>query len=450
MTNSRLSVGVVGGGLLGMALSLRLAESGLDVTLMETSENTGGVAASCAMGDYRWDRFYHVILLSDSHLLSLLDELGLKDRLSWGVTKTGYCADGKLYSISNLVEYLLFPPLNILDKFRLGWTIFYGSKIKNWRRLERITAVDWLKRHSGRATFDKMWLPLLKSKLGADYGLASASFIWAHISRLYAARRTGLKKEMFGYVDGGYQTIIDALQRSLDDRGVTTLAGTRVHKVKDEGPRVTIETGRGESRHFDKVVLTVPCTRILELCPQLSVQETARLKSVVHQDLLCAALILKKPLSDFYITNIAEGSIPFTGIIEMTALVDRANFGGHSLVYLPRYLTKGDPLFQKDDEAVKDIFLSSLRIMYPDLGSDDLVASCISRIVDFPVIPTLDYYEKSFPPSATSMRNVFIANSAQIPNGTNNVNEIVALANGKALEFVGEFKHSPEFDKAAR
>ena len=45
--------------------------------------------------------------------------------------------------------------------------------------------------------------PLLRAKLGDAYQAASAAFIWATIQRLYAARRSGLKKEMFGYVPGG-------------------------------------------------------------------------------------------------------------------------------------------------------------------------------------------------------------------------------------------------------
>ena len=228
----------------------------MSVTLIEGSGEVGGAAGSCVIGDYRWDRFYHVILLSDTHLLSLLKELGLEDRLNWGVTKTGYYAGGKLYSVSNIIEYLTFPPLNIIDKLRLGWTVFYGSRIKNWRRLEKITSVDWLKRHSGRGTFEKFWLPLLQSKLGGDFDKASAAFIWATISRLYAARRTGLKKEMFGYVGGGYQTIIAALERSLDGVGVEALTGTRVRKVTDDSAGVALEFANGGSRHFDRVVLT--------------------------------------------------------------------------------------------------------------------------------------------------------------------------------------------------
>jgi len=42
--------------------------------------------------------------------------------------------------------------------------------------------------------------PASPRQLGANYTKASAAFIWATIARMYAARRSGLKKEMFGYV----------------------------------------------------------------------------------------------------------------------------------------------------------------------------------------------------------------------------------------------------------
>ena len=434
MADPERSVGVVGGGLLGMVLSLRLAQAGLRVTLIEGAAETGGAAGSCALGDHVWDRFYHVILLSDSHLRALLRELGLEDRLAWGVTRTGYYTAGKLHSVSNVVEYLTFPALSPVDKLRLGWTVFYGSRIGSWRRLEKLTSVAWLKRHSGRSAFEKFWRPLLESKLGSDHVKASAAFIWATIARLYAARKTGLKKEMFGYVEGGYRTVLQALDRALRDSGAEVLTGTPARKITSSGAGVDVELAPGVARRFDRVVLTVPSTRILEICPQLSEEERTRLGSIVHQDLLCAAFLLRKPLAGFYVTNLAARELPFTGIIEMTALVDRANFGGLALVYLPRYLAKGDPFFLKSDGEIAGLFMAALRTVHPGLRDDDLAASCVSRLVDFPVVPTLDYSERSLPPTATSLGNVFVVNSAQIPGGTNNVNEIVGLADRKARE----------------
>ena len=105
----------------------------------------------------------------------LLDELGLTDRLRWNVTRTGFYTDGRLYSLSNAVEFLRFPPLSLIDKARLALTILHASRLKDWQRLEQIPVTTWLERWSGARTFQRIWLPLLKSKLGENYRLASAA-----------------------------------------------------------------------------------------------------------------------------------------------------------------------------------------------------------------------------------------------------------------------------------
>src|SRR5580693_5352687 len=64
-------VAIVGGGMLGAALALRLRRQGHRVTLIEAAPRLGGLASSQAVGGVVWDRFYHVILLSDQHLRDL-------------------------------------------------------------------------------------------------------------------------------------------------------------------------------------------------------------------------------------------------------------------------------------------------------------------------------------------------------------------------------------------
>src|SRR5215472_14472864 len=211
---------VIGGGMLGLRLAQRLRRQGKEVTLFEAADRLGGLASAWELGGVVWDRHYHVILLSDTHLRGLLDELGLADDLVWQETRTGFYTHGKLYSMSNTLEFLRFPPLGLIDKLRLGFTIFYASKIRNWQKLETIAVTDWLTRWSGRHTFEKIWLPLLRAKLGDNYQHASAAFIWAIIARMYAARRTGLKKEMFGYVQGGYARVLERFAEVLRRDGV--------------------------------------------------------------------------------------------------------------------------------------------------------------------------------------------------------------------------------------
>ena len=191
MNASQQNWAIIGGGMLGMTLAYRLAQQGQQVTLFEGEAELGGLASAWQIDDVTWDRHYHVTLLSDLTLRSLLRELHLEQDMEWVETKTGVYAGGKLYSVSNAIEFLQFPPLRLIDKLRLGFTILYGARIKNWKRLETIPVTTWLKRWSGDRTFQKFWLPLLRAKLGENYKIASASFIWSTIARLYAARRTG-------------------------------------------------------------------------------------------------------------------------------------------------------------------------------------------------------------------------------------------------------------------
>ncbi len=432
-------VGIVGGGMLGMTLAWRLRGAGHEVTIIEGAQTTGGLAAPETVGGFTWDRFYHVILLSDLNLRGLLAELDLDDRLRWGTTRTGFYTDGQLYSLSTSLEFLRFPPLSLLDKFRLALTILRASRIRDGRPLEQIPVATWLTRWSGRRTFERIWLPLLKSKLGENYRHASAAFIWAIIARMYAARRSGLKQELFGYVEGGYDIVLRRFRERLAAAGVRFACGQPAVRVGTDAPVVTggpqevaVELADGARLLFDDVVLTVPCGRAARLCPGLHPAERARLEEVTYQGIACLALILKRPLAGYYVTNITEAWVPFTAVIEMTALVDPAHFGGHSLVYLPRYLTQDDPLWQQSDASIQERFVAALERMYPGFQRADIVAATLSRVREVLAVSTLDYTARCLPPVETSVPGVWLVNSAQIANGTLNVNETVGLADQAA------------------
>ncbi len=425
-------IGIVGGGVLGLTLALRLRQAGHRVTLIESAPAPGGLASPQELGGYTWDRFYHVILLSDRHLRALLEELGLGDRIRWKITRTAVYAGGKLHSISSALDFLRFPPLRLLDKARLAATILHASRIRDARPLERIPVADWLRRLSGQRTFERLWLPLLRSKLGDNYRQTSAAFIWAYIVRLYAARRSGLKREMFGYVEGGYAPVLRRFHEHLAALGVRFRLGEAARAVEAAAGGATVTLEGGSRFRFEAVVLTAPCGRILELCPQLAPAERERLGRVVYQGIICPSLLLRKPLAGYYLTNITVPGIPFTGVVEMTALVDPAHFGGHALVYLPRYVTQTDPSWEWSDAEVRERFLAGLERMYPRFHRDDVVAFQVARAREVQALATLNYSAEALPPTATSLGSVFVANSAQIVNGTLNLNETVALANEKA------------------
>jgi protoporphyrinogen oxidase len=413
--------------MLGLTLAHRLAQRGQRVTVLESAAEIGGLAGAWRLGDVTWDKHYHVTLLSDSRLRSLLGELGLEADMRWVETKTGFYTDGRLYSMSNSLEFLRIPPLRLFDKFRLALTIFAASRRKDWKPLENILVADWLRKWSGERTFRKIWEPLLLAKLGDCYRGTSAAFIWATIARMYAARRTGLKKELFGYVPGGYAQVLQKFAGTLERQGVDVRTNVRVHSAvapSDGAVRVTTADG-GET--FDRVVFTIPSPAIASLCPQLSDDERCRHQSIQYLGIVCASVLLKRPLAKYYVTNITDRGMPFTAVIEMTTLVDPAELGGSHLAYLPRYAAQTDEAWQWSDDEVRERFLAALERMYPQFSRDDVTAFRVSRAPHVMALPTLGYSDR-LPSMVTAAPNIFAVNSAHIVKGTLNVNEVIDLA----------------------
>ena len=426
--------GIVGGGMLGMTLAHRLARQGKRVTLIEAGAGLGGLASAWTVGDLVWDRHYHVTLLSDARLRGVLAELDLDREIEWQETRTGVFAGGRLHSVSDTLELLRFPVLGWADIIRLGFTILWASRVSDWRRLEEITVSRWLTRWSGRRTFERFWLPLLRSKLGEAYAETSAAFIWATIQRLYAARRSGMKKEMFGTVRGGYARVLERFAGHLATDGVRLLLGSPVSRVEPTAGKVKVIYQRGGAEIFDHVVVTAAAPVAARLCSGLSADETRRLKEIRYLGIVCASVLLRKPLSGYYVTNLLDPGLPFTGIIEMSALVRPEHFGGRGLVYLPRYLAPDDLFFESPDAEVEALFLGGLRRVYPEVGPDDVLAFRLSRVRYVMPLPTLGY-SKRLPPIDASAPGLHLVNSAQIVNGTLNVNETVQLAERAAEHF---------------
>jgi protoporphyrinogen oxidase len=127
------------------------------------------------------------------------------------------------------------------------------------------------------------------------------------------------------------------------------------------------------------------------------------------------------------VTNITDSWVPFTAVIEMSTLVDRSEFNGHSLVYLPKYVAPNDPLFDESDDSIQERFIAAIEKMYPHFSRSDVLAFKISRVRHVVALTTLNYSE-NLPPMKTSLPNVYAINSAHIANGTLNVNETVKLA----------------------
>ncbi|HIK57314.1 MAG TPA: NAD(P)/FAD-dependent oxidoreductase [Synechococcales cyanobacterium M55_K2018_004] len=419
-----MNIAIIGGGMMGLTTAYRLSKQGHQVTVFESAPQLGGLATHHDYGPFVWDRFYHVILPSDQHLIGLLREIGLGEQLRWQKTLTGFYANRKYYSVSNTIEFLRFPALNLLDKVRLAFTLLYGSRINNWRKLEQIPVEDWLVRLSGRSTYEKFWEPLLRAKLGEYYQRVSAVFIWSYIKRLFSARDSSLSKEQLGYVQGGYKTVFERLATLIHQANGNIRTGVTVEYIGPAPNGGLLIEHSGTKEHFDKVFFTGPVNILQRVAARELFHLSKQDNPIDYLGVICMVLITRKPLVPFYIVNIADQQIPFTGVIGMSNIVALEETAGFHITYLPKYIPSDDPLLQQPNEEIKRQFASGIRSMFPDLKEEDVLSVHINRATKVQPMQVLNY-SQIVPQVTAANKDFFVLNTSQFLRDNSNNNAVV-------------------------
>jgi protoporphyrinogen oxidase len=424
-----MNVCVIGGGMMGLATAYFLAGPDVHVTVFEKEKEVGGLSRPAELlPGLLWDRYYHVILSTDVELLNFLNEIGLSLDIRFKATKTGFVTDGRLHPMSNIMEFLCFKPLSLLDKLRLGTGIFFASRIRTGGRLENIYAKTWLIHIFGRRNYEKLWDPLLRSKLGSASSKASGSFIWAIIKRYYGTRHKGSKQEFLGCVQGGYHSILRKIKEKLQERKVNILLGQSVVSISpSSNGSIAVLDSQGNKTHFDNVVATIPNPNIIPLLPCQAKTLKDQLNKIDYLNLICVVLVIKKSLCPFYITNITDSGFPFTGVIEATNIVPKEILGNHALVYLPRWMPADDPFINLSDSEIIDRFYKGLRAIFPEFSAESVTTALVHREFNVQPIQTVGY-KKNVVPMATCIKGFYVVNTTMILNSTLNNNQVIRLA----------------------
>jgi len=424
-----MKVAVIGGGMMGLASAFYLSNRGCHVTVFEKTDEIGGLSRSEEfLPGFRWDRFYHVILSTDSELLAFVDEIGLSLDVRFTETKTGFFTDGKLHSMSSTSEFIKFKPLSLWDKFRLGFGILYASRIRNSSRLEQVYARNWLVTVFGRRVYEKIWDPLLRSKLGGAKNQASGRFIWSCITRYYGTREKTSKKEMMGVVKGGYHAILNQTKDILARKGVAFHLSSGIRQIRTaDGREIVLTDDQGNNHHFDKALATIPSPEISKICPDMPAEFHQLLDKIDYLSLICVVLVLKKSYCPYYVTNLTDAGFPFTGFIDATNIIPSDILEGRALVYLPKYIPQGDPFYSRPDSEVTSLFIQGMQRIFPQMQSSDILASAIFREKYVQPIQKVGY-SHTVPDMETPMENLFMANTTMILNSTLNNNQVIKIA----------------------
>jgi protoporphyrinogen oxidase len=441
-----MATAIVGGGVLGLTLAWRLSALGVPVDVLEAQPFVGGLASARDYGEFRWDRFYHCLLPSDAHLIGLVKELGLGDELRWTAARTGYFGGGRFHEMTGGRDYLRFPLLSFLQKARLGAALAWATRFTDPAALYEVSAADWLTRLCGRRTFEVFWQPLLRAKFGVFHDRVAAVFLWATLQRLWKPPAAGQRRGTLGYVRGGYDVILGRLHAQLVARGVRFELGASIERIGLSGaaagagapPRATIDLaladGRRDVRSYDQVLFTAPAGEARRLADETLRPEVERFTAdhpaaSTYLGVVCTVLVLARPLTPYYVVNLADEKVELTGLIEMTNLIDApSQSAGRSLVYLPRYVDSQDPVFESKDAAIVEAALDrGVRRLFPDLRDDAIVGRFVHRARHVQALPTVRPAPKGA--AIPSLCRPFqIVNSALLNAATLNNDEIVGLA----------------------
>ena len=387
-------IAVVGGGPMGLAVAYQLALEGAKPVLLEADDRLGGMAASFQFAGQTLERYYHFHCLSDQAFFELLEELGLADQLRWKQTCMGFFVDGRLYRWGSAGSVLSFRRLPLLTRLRYLLHAARCLSLRRWQHLDGIRATDWLKRWLGPQGYALLWQKLFAYKFYEHSDTLSAAWIWSRIRRLGQSRRW--LKETLGYLEGGSQRWIDALEQRLRELGCDIQLSSPVQAIRSLGPGqgAVVQTPAGE-RQFDAVISTVPLPLVAPMLQAGGADPALVARYSDQLSVACACVVLqtRQPITGNFWTNINDERFAIPGIIEFSNL---RPLQGH-ITYVPYYMPASHPDYQRPDEAFIADSIACLQAINPDLARADVLAAHCSRYrYAQPVCGT--HFHQSLPP----------------------------------------------------
>ena len=380
MATQQERVRIVGGGMTGLTLAVRLSDQGIPVSVYEEVPYLGGLASESALAGIPVERYYHCVLPTDTALLELFESMGLSGEIGWNRTRTGFFHEGKLLEMTTVRDFMKFPALHVSDRIRLAWTIGYCALHRDWQSLDREPVGPFLRRHSGDRLFESIWEPLLLGKLGTDYNRFAASFIWATISRMLSARKAKERSEKLGFVRGRYGKVFAAMRAHIEKNGGEVCVGGKVECLlpSNEHGLWALKVA-GNVLPPSRVVLCVPAPIAAPWIQKAAPLAFPSLASVEYLGVVCEVLVLKRSLTPFYVLNLTDRSLPFTGVIETSNLTGRDEFQGKAVVYLPRYASHSGRVWDMDDNEVHAENMKGLKKIVPDLDDQQVDGWTVNR-----------------------------------------------------------------------
>ncbi|VAW93669.1 Phytoene desaturase [hydrothermal vent metagenome] len=418
---------VIGAGPMGLACAYQLLKDGYDVDIYEADDRIGGMSAHFDFNGLSIERFYHFICKEDFALFELLDELNLTNQLVWRNTLMGYFFQGELYKWGNPIALLTFPKLSLINRFRYGLHMFLSSRMKNGDKIDSEDAVTWIKRWQGNATYNTMWSKLFELKFYHFTSNLSASWIWARIRRVGRSRKN-LMQEQMGYLNGGSNTLLSAIQKAIEGKGGKIFLNAKIESVECNNNIVSGLTANGQKLKYDNVITTIPLPFIPKLIPELPKGVLNSYSKLNNIGVVCLIFKLKQKVSNNFWLNINSEGIKIPGIIEYSNLYPNPGQqdSPEHIVYIPFYMPQDNLKYKNTDEQFIAESKQYLFLINKALTNDDIIDVTVSRY-SFAQPICEPSFKNTLPPIKSVITGLFIADTSHYYPEDRSITESVAL-----------------------
>ena len=399
-------IAVLGAGPMGLAVAYQLALDGHKPVVYEADDRVGGMTAAFDFSGIPIERYYHFHCISDRAYLTMLDELALADKMRWVETKMGYWYQGQIQPWGNPIALLRFKGLSLVAKIRYGLHAFICTKRKNWKPLDPVAATGWIKRWVGAEAYEVLWRRLFDYKFYDYSDNLSAAWIWSRISRIGNSRYS-MSREKLGYLEGGSETLLQAMRTGIESNGGEILLKSPVSKVVIEAGKVKGVEIAGRVESFEKVISTIPLPYVPGLMPDLPTEILQCFRSINNIAVVCVVVKLRKSLTENFWLNTNDPAMDIPGLVEYTNLRPL----DHHIVYVPFYMPGECPKFAEPDQAFLDKVRRYLMKINPLLEDEDFIDMHASRYRYAQPICEPNFLEK-LPPAKLPVEGLWVADTS--------------------------------------
>jgi protoporphyrinogen oxidase len=391
---------------MGLAVAYQLARDGHHPVVFEADDRVGGMTAAFDFSGLSIERYYHFHCISDHAFLKVLDELGLAAQMRWVETKMGYWYQNQLQPWGNPIALLKFRGLSFVAKFRYGLHAFLSTKRNDWKPLDHVEATGWIQRWVGKEAYDVLWRKLFDYKFYNYTDNLSAAWIWSRIRRIGRSRYS-LFREKLGYLEGGSETLLQAMRVDIQANGGEIRLKSPVTRVLiEEGKIQGLDVG-GRVEAFDKVISTIPLPYVPKVMPDLPPHILEQFKAVKNIAVVCVIAKLRKAVTENFWLNTNDPEMDIPGLVEYTNLRPL----DHHIVYVPFYIPGEHPKFSEPDQNFLDKVRTYLKKINPSLTDEDFIDIRASRYRYAQPICDPGYLD-NLPPAALPIKGLWVADTS--------------------------------------